>query len=69
MYFLTGSTEGAQRMWGGGAKGPIPKGIESCAGNCQLVLVRGPEGRQGGVGGEEVRQITGGQSVKGLVCD
>ena len=54
---------------GGHAKGPIPKGLESRAGNWQLVLVRGPEGPQGGVGVEEVREVTGAQSVKGLVCE
>ena len=37
--------------------------------NCQLVLVRGPEGPQGAVGVEEVREVTGGQSIKGLVCE
>ena len=35
----------------------------------QLVLVRGPEGPQGGVGVEEVREVTGGQSMEGLVCE
>ena len=69
------STEGAQRIeltaqsGGGHAKGPFPKGLESSAGNCQLVIVRGPEVLQGGVGVEEVRAVSGGQSVKGLVCE
>ena len=52
---------------GGHAKGPIPKGLESRAGNWQLVLVRGPEGPQGGVGVEEVRDVTWDQSMKGLM--
>ena len=52
---------------GGHAKGPIPKGLESGVGNCQLVLVRGPVGPQGSVGVEEVREVTGGQSVKGFL--
>ena len=51
---------------GGHAKGPIPKGLDApSAGNCQLVLVRGPEGQQGGVGVEEVREVTGGPECEG----
>ena len=52
---------------GRGAEGPVPKGLESGAGGFQLVLSRGPEGPQGGVGMEEVREVTGGQSMQGLV--
>ena len=44
----------------GHTEGPVPKGLKSGAGGCQLIISRGPEVPQGGARMEEVREVNGG---------